>query len=49
FRWYAWCLLDAPGVLFAMETFGYAIVYLMALFAFLMFEHWLRLADFYWN
>lgn len=49
FLWYAWRLLDPPDELFAMKTFGYSIVYLMALFAFLMFDHWLRLADFYWN
>lgn len=42
-------VLDPPDELFAMKTFGYSIVYLMALFAFLMFDHWLRLADFYWN
>ncbi|HHW4669803.1 MAG TPA: heme o synthase [Xylella fastidiosa subsp. multiplex] len=49
FLWYAWRLLDPPDELFAMKTFGYSIVYLMALFAFLMFDHWLKLADFYWN
>lgn len=49
FLWYAWRLLDPPDELFAMKTFGYSIVYLIALFAFLMFDHWLRLADFYWN
>ena len=26
---------------FAMKVFGYSIVYLMALFAFLLIDHWL--------
>lgn len=39
FLWYAWRLLDPPDELFAMKTFGYSIVYLMALFAFLLVDH----------
>jgi len=41
FLWYAWKLLDPPDELFAMRVFNYSIVYLMALFAFLLFDHWL--------
>ena len=41
FLWYAWKLLDPPDELFAMRTFKYSIVYLMALFAFLLVDHWL--------
>ncbi|MEE7548172.1 protoheme IX farnesyltransferase [Xanthomonas sp. Kuri4-1] len=41
FLWYAWRMLDPPDELFSMKTFGYSIVYLMALFAFLMVDHWL--------
>ncbi|AXI83156.1 protoheme IX farnesyltransferase [Xylella taiwanensis] len=47
FLWYAWRMLDPPDELFAMKTFGYSVVYLMALFAFLMFDHWLRVANVY--
>jgi protoheme IX farnesyltransferase len=41
FLWYAWKLLDPPDEFFAMRTFNYSIVYLMALFAFLLVDHWL--------
>ena len=41
FIWYAWRLLDPPDEFFAMRTFNYSIVYLMALFAFLLLDHWL--------
>ncbi|RZA12553.1 MAG: protoheme IX farnesyltransferase, partial [Lysobacteraceae bacterium] len=42
FLWYAWKLLDPPDEFFAMRTFKYSIVYLMALFAFLLVDHWLE-------
>jgi protoheme IX farnesyltransferase len=41
FVWYAWKLLDPPDELFAMRVFNYSVVYLMALFAFLLVDHWL--------
>ena len=41
FVWYAWRLLDPPDKFFAMRTFNYSIVCLMALFAFLLLDHWL--------
>ena len=41
FLWYAWRLLDPPDEFFAMRTFRYSVVYLMALFAFLLLDHWL--------
>ena len=41
FLWYAWRLLDPPDEFFAMRTFRYSIVYLMALVAFLLVDHWL--------
>jgi heme o synthase len=41
FLWYAWRLLDPPDEFFAMRTFRYSIVYLMALFAFLLLDHWM--------
>lgn len=41
FLWYAWKLLDPPDEFFAMRTFRYSIIYLMALFAFLLVDHWL--------
>ncbi len=43
FLWHAWKLLDPPDEFFAMRTFKYSIVYLMALFAFLLLDHWLLL------
>ena len=42
FLWYAWKLLDPPDDFFAMRTFNYSVVYLMALFAFLLVDHWLQ-------
>jgi len=41
FLYYAWRLMDPPDELYAMEVFRYSIVYLMALFAFLLVDHWL--------
>ena len=41
FLWYSWKLLDPPDEFFAMRVFNYSIVYLMALFAFLLVDHWL--------
>ncbi|MGY3266651.1 heme o synthase [Lysobacter sp. HA35] len=38
---HAWRLLDPPDELYAMKVFNYSIVYLMALFAFLLVDHWL--------
>lgn len=42
FLWYAWKMLDPPDELFAMRTFRYSIVYLAALFAFMLVDHWLQ-------
>lgn len=41
FLWYAIRLMNPPGERFAMDVFNYSIVYLMALFAFLLVDHWL--------
>src|SRR5690606_13275242 len=41
FLYYAIRLLRPPNELFAMQTFWYSIVYLMALFAFLLIDHYL--------
>jgi len=41
FLYYAIRLLNPPGERFAMEVFNYSIVYLMALFAFLLVDHYL--------
>jgi heme o synthase len=41
FVWHAWRLLDPPDEFHAMRVFNYSIVYLMALFAFLLVDHWL--------
>lgn len=41
FVYYAVRLLDPPSEAFAMQVFGYSIWYLMALFAFLLIDHWL--------
>jgi len=41
FLYYAVRLMNPPGELFAMRVFSYSIVYLMALFAFLLVDHWL--------
>lgn len=38
---HAWRLMDPPDELYAMKVFNYSIVYLMALFAFLLVDHWL--------
>ena len=38
---YAWRLQDPPDDFFAMRVFNYSVVYLMALFAFLLIDHWL--------
>ena len=40
FLYYAIRLLNPPDELFAMEVFKYSIWYLMALFAFLLIDHW---------
>ena len=41
FVWHAWKLLDPPDEFYAMRVFIYSVVYLMALFAFLLVDHWL--------
>ena len=41
FLWYAWRLMDPPDDFFPMRVFNYSVVYLMALFAFLLIDHWL--------
>ena len=41
FLWYAWRLMDPPDELYAMRVFNYSIVYLMALFEFLLLDLWL--------
>ncbi|MEY2169320.1 MULTISPECIES: heme o synthase [unclassified Rhodanobacter] len=41
FLYYAIRLLNPPDEFFAMRVFKYSIVYLMALFAFLLADHWL--------
>jgi protoheme IX farnesyltransferase len=41
FLYYAVRLLNPPDETFAMKVFSYSIVYLMALFAFLLLDHWL--------
>jgi heme o synthase len=41
FLYYALRLMKPPGERFAMEVFNYSIVYLMALFAFLLIDHYL--------
>ncbi|MBN8483124.1 MAG: heme o synthase [Xanthomonadales bacterium] len=41
FLWYAVRLLSPPDEWFAMKVFNYSIVYLMALFAFLLADHYL--------
>ena len=40
FVWYAIRLLNPPSERFSMQVFNYSIVYLMALFAFLLIDHW---------
>ena len=44
FVYHAVCLLRSEGDGHAMKTFGYSIVYLATLFAFLLADHYLRLA-----
>jgi len=44
FLYYAVRLLNPPGERFAMEVFNYSIIYLMALFAFLLVDHYLMQA-----
>ncbi|KAB8318329.1 protoheme IX farnesyltransferase [Tolypothrix campylonemoides VB511288] len=41
FLYHAWRLLDPPDEFYAMRVFNYSVVYLMALFAFLLVDHWL--------
>ena len=41
FLWYAVRLMNPPDEFFAMQVFNYSILYLMALFAFLLIDHWL--------
>jgi heme o synthase len=41
FLYYAIRMMNPPDEYFAMRTFKYSIVYLMALFAFLLADHWL--------
>lgn len=41
FLWYAWRMFDPPDDFFPMRMFNYSVVYLMALFAFLLIDHWL--------
>jgi heme o synthase len=41
FLYYAVRLLNPPSEAFAMQVFNYSVVYLMALFAFLLADHWL--------
>jgi heme o synthase len=41
FLYYAIRLMDPPNERFAMEVFNYSIIYLMALFAFLLADHYL--------
>jgi len=41
FLWYAWKMQNPPDELFNMKTFSYSILYLMALFAFLLIDHWI--------
>src|SRR4249919_1516575 len=41
FLYYAIRLMKPPSEMFAMQVFSYSIWYLMALFAFLLIDHWL--------
>jgi heme o synthase len=41
FLYYAIRMMNPPDEYFAMRTFRYSIIYLMALFAFLLADHWL--------
>ncbi len=44
FLYYAIRLMNPPDAFFPMRVFNYSIVYLMALFAFLLVDHWLAVA-----
>ena len=41
FLYYAVRMLRPPDEYFAMRTFNYSIIYLAALFGFLLADHWL--------
>jgi protoheme IX farnesyltransferase len=41
FLYYAIVLMNPPSELFAMKVFNYSIIYLMALFAFLLIDHYI--------
>jgi protoheme IX farnesyltransferase len=41
FLYYAFRLMSPPDEYFAMRVFKYSVIYLMALFAFLLADHWL--------
>jgi protoheme IX farnesyltransferase len=41
FLYYAIRLMNPPDEYFAMRVFKYSVIYLMALFAFLLADHWL--------
>lgn len=41
FLYYAFRLMNPPDEYFAMRVFKYSVIYLMALFAFLLADHWL--------
>ena len=41
FLWHAWRLMSPPDDFYPMRVFNYSVVYLMALFAFLLVDHWL--------
>jgi protoheme IX farnesyltransferase len=43
FLYYAVRLLNPPDEMFPMKVFNYSIIYLMALFAFLLADHWLAI------
>lgn len=45
FLYYAIRLLNPPDELFAMKVFNYSIIYLMALFAFLLIDHYVEPAS----
>jgi protoheme IX farnesyltransferase len=45
FLWYAIRLMNPPDPFFPMRVFNYSIIYLMALFAFLLVDHWLLPPD----
>lgn len=45
FLWYAVRLMNPPDEFFPMRVFNYSIIYLMALFAFLLVDHWLLPPD----